>query len=253
MNKLFVVLTIVLLAFPTFTFANFTDNDRRPTNNNVPLPLNTSNTTQLKNGPLVSDRYMQADVFYDRYNSGYYLQPRGTNRLNYLVADNTLTYGNSITNGEVQGAFFRDRNNGNFYVDPNGSSVQRDIFTNIIYDRNDTRFYLNPNNASRVQSVYADYLYSYGSADVRNIYLRDAGKWASQVGEIYIRNFGRVNEPAYLQCPNGDKAIAIGATHSDEDGMFRTWRFAGDSGIAACERHCNGEYFESMWISCQRR
>lgn len=252
MKKTIIIIFFLIIA-PALASANFTDNSRRPTNNNVPLPLNTSNTTQVKNGALVSDSYMQADVFYDRYNSGYYLQPRGGNRLNYVVADNTLTYGNSVTNGEVQGSFFRDRNNGNFYVDPNGTSVQRDIYTNIIHDRNDPRYYINPNRNSRINNVYADYLYSYGVADVRNVYLRDARKWASQAGEIYIQNYGRVNEPAHLQCPNGDRAIAIGGTHSDEDGMLRTWRFAGDSGLAACERRCNGEFFTSMWISCQRR
>jgi hypothetical protein len=179
-----ILFALIFIAIPTTTFA-FTENTSIPTQNNTPLPINSSSNTQLKNGAFISDSYMQADVFYDRYNAGYYLQPRGTNRLNYIVADNTLTYGNSITNGEVQGAFFRDRNDGNFYVDPNGNS--------------------------RVVAVYADYIYSYGYADVRNIYLRDAGRWASQMGSLggrSWRNVYQLDSPTWgdrwLQCADNE-------------------------------------------------
>ncbi|WP_255360601.1 shufflon system plasmid conjugative transfer pilus tip adhesin PilV [Methylobacter sp. BBA5.1] len=37
--------------------------------------------------------YHGADAFYDRYNNNYYAQLRGTNRLNYVDADNQLTRG----------------------------------------------------------------------------------------------------------------------------------------------------------------
>lgn len=57
-------------------------------------PAGTSRMNYTVNDNSYNYGWTQADVYYDRYNNGYYLQPRGTNRLNYVVADNTYTYGN---------------------------------------------------------------------------------------------------------------------------------------------------------------
>lgn len=187
---------LILLLIPSVSFA-FTENTSTPTQNNTPIPINTSGTTQVKTGALVSNSYMQADVFYDRYNSGYYMQPRGTNRLNYVVADNILTYGNSITNGEVQGAFFRDRNNGGFYLDPNGVSILNDVRSSIYYDRLNTGYYIQPRGTSRLNYVVFDNTYTYGTGNYADVYLRNAGRWASQVGQISTSIHGVMITPGW--------------------------------------------------------
>lgn len=245
-------LLVLLVLTPAVAFA-FTDNTSTPTANNAAPPINTSNQLQVKEGAFATDSYLQADIFYDRYNSGYYMQPRGTNRLNYIVANNTYTTGNSITDGEVQGSSFRDRNNGGFYLDPNGVSIVEDIRAAVFYDRINTGYYVQPRGTNRLNYVVADNVYAYGTGNFADVYIRNAGRWASQVGQIYIQRYGAVGEPAYLYCQPGDVAIAMGATHSDQDNMFSTWRHTGDRGIAACEDACNGETFTAMWLSCQDR
>jgi hypothetical protein len=156
---------------------------------------------------------MQAEVFYDRYNSGYYMQPRGTNRLNYIVADNTLTYGNSITNGEVQGAFFRDRNNENFYVDPSGWSIMENIQANILYDRYNTGYYIQPRGTSRMNYVVFDNTYTYGTGNYADVYLRNAGRWASSLGgsRFQYRMISVREGESMHQCPAGFTAVSASA------------------------------------------
>lgn len=181
MKKLLAILLLVLL--PTVASA-FTETTSTPPADNVPLPLNTSSTDQVKQGGLISDSFMQADVFYDRYNSGYYVQPRGTNRLNFVLADNITSNNTVLASGEVRGAYFRDANNGSYYVDPASASIMNDVRANIYYDRGNTSYYMNPAGNSRFNGVYGNTLYSYGYANVRNIYLRDVGRWASDIGRI---------------------------------------------------------------------
>ncbi|HCR52217.1 TPA: hypothetical protein DIV48_01045 [Candidatus Kaiserbacteria bacterium] len=66
-------------------------------NNNTPPPINTSATAQTKSGGLTAG-WMQAPIFYDSNNAGYYLDPNGTSRVGQANADNTYTYGNENAN-----------------------------------------------------------------------------------------------------------------------------------------------------------
>jgi hypothetical protein len=206
MKKL--ILLAIILLLPTATYA-FTDNSSAPPANNTPLPLNTSSTAQTKVGPLISNSYMQADVFYDRYNSGYYLQPRGTNRLNYIVANNTLTTGNSITNGEVQGAFFRDRNDGNFYVDPNNTSRVNSVLANNLrsltdiraprfIDENNTGLYIDPSSSSFITDIYANRMY-----DRNNSFFYTDPNTTSVMHSINTYLFRDLNDGNFYVDPNG--------------------------------------------------
>lgn len=76
--------------------------------------------------PLYSSNYMQAPVFYDANDSGYYVDPNGTSRLNYGVFNNAYAY------GWMQAAIFYDANDNNYYVDPNGTSRMNNVVTNNI-------------------------------------------------------------------------------------------------------------------------
>lgn len=91
--------------------------------NNTPAPINVGSSDQTKSGginfqgyahftgygtdswfPYVNGaNYLRGplyfnSVLYDENNAGYYLDPNGTSRLNYVVADNTYTYGNADAN-----------------------------------------------------------------------------------------------------------------------------------------------------------
>ncbi|MDP3957917.1 MAG: hypothetical protein Q8Q36_00450 [bacterium] len=58
----------------------------------------------------------QYGLQYDAQNTGYYLDPNGTSRMNYGVYDNLYSY------GWLQSPIFYDANNNGYYVDPNGTS-----------------------------------------------------------------------------------------------------------------------------------
>ncbi len=87
---------------------------------------------------------------------------------------------------EIQAPVFRSNQNGNYYIHPIGGS--------------------------RLNAVYVDFLYSYGTAEVHDIYLRSVGRWASQLGSptcnwggariVSGDNFGCQNDIT-LYCTNG--------------------------------------------------
>ena len=217
MKKILAIFLLVLV--PTVVNA-FTETSSTPPNGNAPLPLNTSSTTQTKQGALVSDSYMQADIFYDRYNSGYYVQPRGTNRLNYVLADNVTSNNTVYAAGEVRGAYFRDANNGSYYLNPNSVSILNDVRANIYYDRGNTSYYMNLAANSRFNGVYANTLYSYGYANVRNIYLRDVGRWASDIGRIVPRSYSLPIGPGWSYRRVNAQYCAMGGNNSWTFGVY---------------------------------
>lgn len=114
-NLLFLGINILIaisLVTVSSLYASFSDNFASPPDNNTSAPINTSATTQVKQGVLVSNSEVQAPVFRSSQNGGYYLHPIGSSRLN---------------------------------------------------------------------AVYADHIHSYGYIDTADVYLRNAGRWASQV------------------------------------------------------------------------
>ena len=128
-----IILAIVIVTTAS-VYATFTDNMGTPPNGNTSAPINTSPAFQVKQG--------------------------------------TLQLG-----GELQAPLFRDTNNGGYYLDPTGNS--------------------------RVANVYSDYTYSYGAIDAPDVYLRNAGKWASQVRGVNgycIQCRGRDSGPPGAAC-----------------------------------------------------
>jgi len=87
-----------------------------PPGSNVSPPINTSVTAQTKSGSLLSSSDIRAPIFYDQNNTGYYVDPASTSRLNYGVYDNLYSY------GWMQSPIFYDANNTGYYVDPAGTS-----------------------------------------------------------------------------------------------------------------------------------
>ena len=112
-------------------------------------------------GNWVTSGYMQANVFYDYYNSGYYVQPRGVSRLSEVQADRV--YGFS----DIRTPILYDYNDTSYYVDPNNSSVfnyvyaRGDVRATMMYDLNDYSYYLDPNGGSRLNGVYVNAFYDY--------------------------------------------------------------------------------------------
>jgi hypothetical protein len=104
---------------------------------------------------------LRANILYDNNNTGYYADPNGTSRMNYGVFDNTYAYG----------------------------WMQAPIF----YDANDTGYYADPNGTSRMNALTINSLYSYGNLDVNDMWIRAAGKWASQLGGGGISGSGSAN------------------------------------------------------------
>jgi type II secretory pathway pseudopilin PulG len=110
-------------------------------------------------GYVYTTSYMQADLFYDAYNSGYYVRPRSTSRMNEVHADRV--YGFS----DIRTPVLYDYNDTGYYVDPNNSSVFRyiyaygDVRSSLMYDLNDYNYYLDPNGTSELYYVHARRIY----------------------------------------------------------------------------------------------
>lgn len=129
MNKKFlsvfgVLLVVSFVALATQTFA-FTENNSAPPTNNVPLPLNVSGTTQVKSGALLSNSSIHADIFYDRYNTAYYLNANATSRLNAITINSLYSTGN----GNVNDLYVRARGRwisqlGRSYIQSYGAFVE---------------------------------------------------------------------------------------------------------------------------------
>ena len=82
-------------------------------NGNWRVRVDNSNT-ELYGGALMGTAY--ANILYDRNNTGYYVDPASTSRLNYGVYDNLYSY------GWMQAPIFYDANNNGYYVDPASTS-----------------------------------------------------------------------------------------------------------------------------------
>ena len=98
---------------------------------------------------------LYGQVFYDSNNSGYYVDPNNTSRLNAVQS-----------NVEYSGIFY-DINNAGYYVQPSQTSrlnaVQSNVeYSGIFYDINNTNYYVQPSQTSRFNAVLSNNLANYG-------------------------------------------------------------------------------------------
>lgn len=106
-------------------------------------------------GNWVTTGYMQSNTFYDYYNSAYYVQPRGTSRLNEVQADRVYGF------ADIRTPVLYDYNDTTYRVDPNASSVLSHLYTTYVSDWNDSSYYLDMNGTSKLNGVYANAFYDY--------------------------------------------------------------------------------------------
>lgn len=183
--------------------ANFTENNNRPPNSNSPLPLNTSNTFQIKEGGLRVSGQLQAPVILDINNFGYYVDPSGTSRMNYAVTDNAYNYGAFTTN------ITYDASNTGYYLNPSDTSVMNAVYASWIRDLNNGGYYLDLNGNTRIRNVYADYLQVYNHIRTPDVYIENAGRWASQLGQLQVEIRGNsargldFSDPLGVSCRGG--------------------------------------------------
>jgi hypothetical protein len=192
-----VVVGIAVMAGMQFVYA-WTGPSSAPPNGNVAAPLNVSGTAQVKAGGLGLGT--------------------GGAPANYLGWPGTLE-----VNGQIKGARFYD-DDPNFYVDANGSSVLNAVYETVVYDRENSGYYLDLNNTSRINYGVFDNVYAYGwmqapifydanntgyyvnpdggsnlsglsvagaigvgaHVDTADVWLRNVGRWASQVGRAVL-------------------------------------------------------------------
>ena len=78
----------------------------------------------------------RAPIFYDSNNTGYYVNPASTSKLNRLDVD--IMY---------------DKDNTAYYVRPGSTSILNDCRANIFYSRSNTGYYSDPESTSRLNAV----------------------------------------------------------------------------------------------------
>lgn len=104
-------------------------------------------------GNISADGEVVGNLFRDRYSGGYYVQPRGSSRLNHIQVDS------------IYSPAFYDANNTDYRVDPNGTSVLNSVYAygsyyvGAITDINNGNFYLDPNGTSELNYVHAHRIY----------------------------------------------------------------------------------------------
>lgn len=103
-----------------------------------------TNTSMYFAGGTYAPARVQATIFYDWDNTGYYVDPNGSSYTNYFGRN----YGFNWTE--------YDWNNSAYYVDPNNTSIYNDLRANIFYDYGNTGYYVDPNGNSRVANVQTD-------------------------------------------------------------------------------------------------
>jgi len=146
-------------------------------------------TVSATAGNVSASGNMHATAYYGQADWGYYMQPQGTNRLNYVDANNVHAYGEVQADGwmraggnVVANAFLGQQNHG-YYVDPDGTSrmnypVADNIYSygwmqaDVFYDRHNNGYYLQPRGTNRMNSVVADSMYNVGNIDTDSINLR---------------------------------------------------------------------------------
>lgn len=102
-----------------------------PASNNVGI-----GTTNPEGYKLDVNGSVRADIFYDRNDTNFFVNPAGTSILNAVRAD--ILY---------------DRNNTSYYVNPAGTSILSSVRADIYYDRDDTSYYVNPAGVSNMKRV----------------------------------------------------------------------------------------------------
>ncbi len=100
-----------------------------------------------------------APFIYDSNNTGYYLDPNSTSRINYGIFDNIYSYGWIQSGTSMYAPIFYDLNDTSYYADPASTSMFNDLRANVFYDRANTGYYLQPRATSVLNTVYANSYY----------------------------------------------------------------------------------------------
>jgi hypothetical protein len=139
----------------------------------------------------LANQSMRAPIFYDSDNTGYYIDPNGTSRLNTMLvgngdyADIRMTDDNS-PNGQK---YIHANNNNIGFLSGGGSWIFRvdndsicltdgSFRAPIFYDSNNTAYYCDPNSTSRLEVVRATVLEFGGSS----AYAIRSDAWAGTSG-----------------------------------------------------------------------
>ena len=95
-----------------------------------------ANNTVTANNYLTGTNSLRAPIFYDSNDTGHYLNPASTSRLNRIDVD--IMY---------------DRDNTSYYVRPGSTSLFNDARANIFYSRSNTGYYMDPESLSNVNNL----------------------------------------------------------------------------------------------------
>ena len=125
-------------------------------------------------GRLYSDSRIDAPIFYDSNNTGYYCDPASTTQLNALLVVGDITVGQGQSSSNIyfydsdegtrrmhcnsnRVGFLNDSNGWGSYCGDGGEWYSdQSVRSPIFYDNNDTAYYTNPNGYSQMSSINAN-------------------------------------------------------------------------------------------------
>jgi len=177
-------------------------------------------TVSATAGNVSASGNMHATAYYGHTDWGYYMQPQGTNRLNYVDANNVHAYGEVQADGwmraggnVVANAFLGQQNHG-YYVDPDGTSrmnypVADNIYSygwmqaDVFYDRHNNGYYLQPRGTNRMNSVVADASHTYGTSAANVFTVHGVASAGGGCGGHANGTIARTSAGALLSCVSG--------------------------------------------------
>ena len=174
------------------------------------------------NGAEYANGFVQSPIFYDTNNTGYYVDPASTSRVN--AVNFTSLYGVNWAPGaprwdfstyvaEAQYFYGHDATQTMYIGETNPVIVRGDIRAPIFYDQNNTGYYVDPNGTSQVSTIYANNWFR-AQGDT-GLYFQDHNSGINMTDNTWIRAYGAGNiyAPGEMQATNirANSNLCIGA------------------------------------------
>jgi hypothetical protein len=193
------------------------------------MGIGTSSTSStyslyLNKGVYAQSR-IDATIFYDANDTGYYLDPNSTSNSALRIRGGALhgpnpSWGQYLyvgTDGWVSGTATVAVTNGNLHLDSLGSGYPiylqnytgGPVYSRIIYSVANTGYYVDPHSTNRLKYVLADSVYSYGNVTAYSDE-RLKADWA-ELPDDFIERLANLKSGTYTRIDTKERQVGVGA------------------------------------------
>jgi len=164
-----------------------------------------------------SNSSMRAPLFYDSNNTGYYVDPAGSSRMN------TLYYVDQAYIVDVRPQYMYDWNDSAYYIDMNSGSRLNYLGRNYgwnwtEYDWNDTSYYMDLNQTSRLNRL--DFRYGYDMDNTGYYIDLNNTTRANEIQANRVYGFSDIRSPIFYDYNNTGYYVDPASTSRINYGVF---------------------------------